>query len=92
MSKKDMIEILGVDQSYGKLCINARFNYPDGSWQPIRYKTSLLRPDEEIMDILQRKYEERRPERLQKVRQSIEDRKKGLQKKAKTLGKVKLKA
>ena len=89
MSEKEKIEILSVDQSYGKLCIDAKFNYPDGSWQMVRYKTSPLRPDEEIIDILQRKYNRQRPERLQEVRQSVEGRKKGLQKKAKALGKVK---
>jgi len=89
--EKDAIEILNVSQSYGKLRIDVQFNYPDGSWQKFRLKTSPDRPDEEIMDQLQEMYDKRTPENIQKVRDSVADRKTRLIDKTKAFGKAKSK-
>jgi len=90
MSKeKDAIEIVEVSQSYGVLRIDVRFNYPDGSWQQFRLKTSPERPDEEIMDQLQQMYEQRKPEKIQAVRDSVANRKARLDVRAKAFGKTK---
>jgi len=75
MTKKpNPIEIVEISQSYGKLRVHARFNYDDGSWQEFIWKTSPQRSDEEIQDILERKFEQMKPEKIQQVRESAKSR------------------
>jgi len=83
MNKKQAIEILEINQSYGKLRIHVKFNYDDGSWQTLIWKTSPNRSDEEIQDILERKYNARKPEKIQQARESAKARETRLKEKMK---------
>ena len=74
----DPVEIIEISQSQGKLRIQAKFNYPDGSSQEFIWKTSPKRSDEEIQDILERRYRQMSPENIQAVRDTITDRTKRL--------------
>lgn len=84
MSKKpDKIEILEMNQSYGKLRIKARFNYPDGTYREILWKTSPERSDDEILEILERKYKQLEPSRIQQIQDLTKQREKRLKEKLK---------